>query len=172
MKISEKDNQIKRDCLNDRFGKIDDFFRENTLNTRTCISYDKCCVVPNYVLTATMRNETYQLVVFIAFENDNMSEELGKIVGSHDNFVKRGISARCVSPKDYKLYINPQRDHIFNSDSELASDMVSYLNDNVKCLSGIQPDDALYGCSLKFTQILPINTFFQSWESYISTRSI
>lgn len=171
MRITDKNDLID---LTDRFDKIRKFFSEHSSNTITAHIYDKGCVIPNFVLTTVMRNDSNQYITFVAFDLQHASDEMGEIFTEHCSMGNIGKNLRFVSPivySDISTAAPPQRNLLFPNTHTLAKLIKKYINNNTDELLWLMEAGTMYGCEISNTQLLKTDEFFTLWETYIASKN-
>lgn len=160
MRISDNKHIID---LTDRFDKIRKFYSEHSSNTITAHIYDNGCVMPNFVLTAVMRNNSNQYITFVAFDLHHASDEMAVIFTEHCSMRSIGKVLRFVSSFEDRL-VGPNTHTI-------AKLIKKYIHDNNDELQWLEEDGTMYGFEIYSTQLLTTDDFFTLWETYIASKN-
>ncbi len=163
MRISDSKHIID---LSDEFDKIKKFFAENTNHIATTHIYDNGCCEYDYVLTAGIRNDIRQFIIFTAFETKQASDDMNEIFKEVSDLGDIGNNIRFLPENMY--YYN-EVSLLFPNTHKLAKRVTSYIEHNVEEMKWLMKDGAMYnGCELTSIQLLKMDDFFKIWESIMN----
>ena len=163
MRISDSKHIID---LSDKFDKIRKFFSEHSSNTITAHIYDNRCVMPNFVLTAVMRNNSNQYITFVAFDLHHTSDEMEVIFSEHCSMINIGEVLHFVSP-----FVDILVEPLLPNTHTIAKLIKKYIHDNNDELQWLEEDGTMYGFEIYSTQLLTMDGFFTLCEHYIVSKN-